>query len=149
MKTLVIEGKLVTSNKVEGKYKKEIPQKTAWIAVDEENAKKAEAFGVWVKKNIAVVQVAKALAVWKDGERIETLSGLVFDEEGNKIPTYSSDDKVIKMAIVLAPNDEGNDFYRLTAVQSELKINVQVDPFAELEDTEEPVLDIKAEDLSF
>lgn len=119
MKDLVIKGQITTtSNKQSDKFVAKTPQKTAYLKLDEENTKKAEAFGLTKytskenNEDFFMVKVVTNLRAYYDNSRnYDKL------ETGVDSPNFKTKDgKEISLAIVQGEN-LGNVFYRLSAIK--------------------------------
>lgn len=136
MKDLVIKGQITTtSNKQSDKFVAKTPQKTAYLKLDEENAKKAESFGLTKytskenNEDFFMVKVVTNLRAYYDNSRhCDKLETSVDD------PNFKSKDgKEIGLAIIQGEN-VGNVFYRLSAVKlsesSDIETLEAENPFA-------------------
>lgn len=136
MKDLVIKGQITTtSNKQSDKFVAKTPQKTAYLKLDEENAKKAEEFGLTKytskenNEDFFMVKVVTNLRAYYDNSRnYDKL------ETGVDSPNFKTKDgKEIGLAIVQGEN-LGNVFYRLSAIKisesSDIETIEAENPFA-------------------
>lgn len=136
MKDLVIKGQITTtSNKQSDKFVAKTPQKTAYLKLDEENAKKAEAFGLTKytsqenNEDFFMVKVVTNLRAYYDNSRnCDKL------ETGVDSPNFKTKDgKEIGLALVQGEN-LGNVFYRLSAIKisesSDIETIEAENPFA-------------------
>lgn len=122
LQTLIIAGQITaTSNRVDGKFKQEIPTKTAYLSVDQENAEALKDFGLqeYSSKNeetgehetfFIVKLPAKGLSVWLNNKKIAVRDSSVETPNFQTVPGLP-----VGLAIVKGEN-MGNEFYRLTAV---------------------------------
>lgn len=112
-----------TSNKVDGKFKQEVPTKTAYLTTDEQTAKELEAFGLQKytskedNEDFFILKLANKLRVYyPDGhnELRQDLSNVEID--GTETFNFkTNDDSVISVNVVKGEN-MGNVFYRLQAI---------------------------------
>lgn len=136
MKDLVITGQITTtSNKQSDKFVAKTPQKTAYLKLDEENAKKAEEFGLTKytskenNEDFFMVKVVTNLRAYYDNSRnYDKL------ETGVDSPNFKTKDgKEIGLALVQGEN-LGNVFYRLSAIKisesSDIETIEAENPFA-------------------
>lgn len=136
MKDLVIKGQITTtSNKQSDKFVAKTPQKTAYLKLDEENAKKAEEFGLTKytskenNEDFFMVKVVTNLRAYYDNSRnCDKL------ETGVDSPNFKTKDgKEIGLALVQGEN-LGNVFYRLSAIKisesSDIETIEAENPFA-------------------
>ena len=124
MQNLVIEAIITaTSKKQGGKFKQDIPTKTAYLKTDEENAKLLEDFGLTRytskedQEDYFIVKFPQNVVLYFPnglGERRPDLSLVEVDgEETNNFRT--TEDKPLKLNILKGEKD-GNTFYRLQAI---------------------------------
>lgn len=136
MKDLVIKGQITTtSNKQSDKFVAKTPQKTAYLKLDEENAKKAEEFGLTKytskenNEDFFMVKVVTNLRAYYDNSRnCDKL------ETGVDSPNFKTKDgKEIGLALVQGEN-LGNVFYRLSAIKISQSSDIETieaeNPFA-------------------
>ena len=112
-----------TSNKVDGKFKQEVPTKTAYLTTDEQTGMELQAFGLQKytskedKEDFFILKLANKLRVYyPDGhnELRQDLSNVEID--GTETLNFkTNDDSVISVNIVKGEN-MGNEFYRLQAI---------------------------------
>lgn len=125
MENLVIKGIITaTSNKQDGEFKQEVPTKTAYLKVDEENSKKLQDFGMTEYSSkedgekFFIVGLVRGLMVYKPngiGVKRSDLS-LINGEEGEN-PNYETSEE-IGMNIVKGEY-RNNDFFKLQALRVE------------------------------
>lgn len=123
---LVVVGQITaTSKKQDGDFKQQIPTKTAYISVDDENAKKLEDFGLtkYTSKNgedyFIVKFPANLVVYYPNGLDVKKpeLSQIHF--EGVETNNFATpDDKKVGLNIIKG-NHMNNDFYRLQAIRIE------------------------------
>lgn len=106
-------------------------RKTAYLEINEKDLQKAKDFGLRQytsredKANFFMVQVTEEVDVYdKYGDVVETKDG------GTETPNFHSDKKEV-LVNILKGEHKGNTFYRLKAVQGELKDVEHQNPFAE------------------
>lgn len=138
MKDLVIKGQITaTSNKQSDKFTAKTPQKTAYLKLDEANAKKAESFGLTKYtpedggEPFFMVKVVENLRAYYDTKSkvADRLSTTIQD------PNFRTpEDKEISLCLIQGEN-LGNVFYRLSAVKLDSSadiVNIEAEnPFAE------------------
>lgn len=126
MENLVVEGQITaTSKKNEGGFKQEVPTKTAYLTVTEEDTKRLEEFGLtkytpqngesyFVIKFPAVVMVYLPNGF---GEKRPKLSQVTF--EGIETNNFKTPDHKKLHFNIIKSNHKNNDFYRLQAIRIE------------------------------
>lgn len=122
MENLVIKGQITaTSKKQAGDFSQEVPTKTAYIKVDDENSKKLQDFGLTKytsrenNEDYFILKFPKVLQVFKPNgfsEKRPDLSQITVD--GLETNNFSTD--IIQMNIIKG-NHKNNDFYRLQAIR--------------------------------
>lgn len=116
MENLVIKGIIsTTSNKQSEDFKSDSPQKTAYLQLDEKNAKLLGDFGVqkYTSKNgedFHCIKVIEKLKLYFDNSK----GYLEFESDVNQ-PNFKTE-KEVKMNIIKGEKT-GNTFYRLQALQ--------------------------------
>ena len=119
MENIVIKGKITaTSKKMANRYKQENPTKTAYIDVDELNAKILEEFGLTKytsaedKKDFFIIKLSSNLVAYEDStnERIS-----LADLASVNSPNFNTGEEDIQLNIIKGEN-MGNDFYRVQAL---------------------------------
>ena len=122
LETLVVAGQITaTSNKVDSKFKQEVPTKTAYISVDEENAEALKEFGLqeYSSKNeetgeeetfFIVKLPAKGVSIWLNKKKVAVRDSSVNTPNFQTVPGLP-----VGLAILKGEN-MGNEFYRLTAL---------------------------------
>ena len=116
MENLVIKGIIsTTSNKQSKDFKSENQQKTAYLQLDEKNAKLLEDFGVqkYTSKNgedFHCIKVIEKLKLYFDDSK----ACVEYESDVNQ-PNFKTE-KEVKMNIIKGEKT-GNTFYRLQALQ--------------------------------
>ena len=116
MENLIISGIIsTTSNKQSKDFKSENPQKTAYLQLDEKNAKLLEEFGVqkYTSKNgddFHCIKVIDKLKLYFYNSK----ACVEFESDVNQ-PNFKTE-KEVKMNIIKGEKT-GNTFYRLQALQ--------------------------------
>lgn len=114
-----------TSNKMDGKFKQEVPTKTAYLTADEETSKAMEEFGLQKytskdnKEDFFILKLVDKLRVYtKDGnnEVRKDLSHIVNSDGEETLNFKTADNTTISINVVKGEN-MGNEFYRLQAIQ--------------------------------
>lgn len=129
MINLVVFGQITaTSKKADGKFKQEVPTKTAYVKTDEKNAKLLEDFGLQKytskenKEDYFIIKFPQNLVVYLPngiGTKRPDLSQVEIIEDGMTVETNNFktvDDVLLPMNIVQGHHN-GNDFFRLQAIQ--------------------------------
>ena len=137
MENLVIKGRITaTSNKVDAKFKQEIPTKTAYVTVaDEAEKKKLIDFGLTEYSSKAddlsffIIKLPQKVAIYVEGvDEPEPMSG------GVETPNFSTvEDKELFLNIIKGKN-MNRDFFRLQAIKIDQSTDIvlveQTNPFA-------------------
>lgn len=137
MKNIIVKGQITaTSKKNDGKFKQEIPTKTAYIKTDETNAKLLEDFGLTkytsrdTKEDYFVIKFPANLMVYLPngyGEKRPDLSQVEVIQNGVPIETNNfktTDDKILPLNIIQGHHN-GNDFFRLQAIRIEDESDIE------------------------
>ena len=119
MENMILTGKITaTSKKLDNRYKQENPTKTAYIEVDEKQAKALEAFGltrytsVTDKKDFFIVKLSANLVAYLDHTNTQvSLSELAGVQSSN----FNTGDDLIQMNLIKGEN-MGNEFFRIQAL---------------------------------
>lgn len=132
MENIIIKGKITTtSKKQDGKFKQEIPTKTAYVSAVGNEAKKLTDFGLteYTSKDgepFFIIKFPADLMVYLPngvGTKRPDLSRIVLDGvETNNFKT--PDDKEVAFSI-LKSNHMNNDFYRLQAIRVEALSDIE------------------------
>lgn len=133
MENLVIKGEITaTSKKTTGDFKQEIPTKTAYVKVDEENAKKLEGFGLtrYTPKDggedYFIIKFPANLMVYLPNgsfsKRPDLSQVTVDDIETNNFKTPEG--KSLSLNIIKG-NHKNNDFFRLQSIRIESKSDIE------------------------
>lgn len=112
-----------TSNKVDGKFKQEVPTKTAYLTTDEKTASELEKFGLQKytskegNEDFFILKLVDKLRVYfRDGSNHirQDLSNVSF--EGQDTLNFQTTDNVTVSINVVKGENMGNEFYRLQAI---------------------------------
>lgn len=121
MENIILKGRVTaTSNKVDEKYKKENPTKTAYVTISEADRQKAIDFGLSEYNSkqdgnsFFIVKLPKDVAIYVEGT-----GKIVPEKMSGKVDTpnfMTAENKEVKMNFIKGEKS-GNDFYRLQAIQ--------------------------------
>lgn len=135
MENLIIAGQITATSNKQGEFKQEVSTKTVYITVDDENKKKATAFGLTVysskedKTDFIIVKApAKGITQWVNGENKGKLDGTT------ETPNFKTVDGLPIGINIIKGENKGNEFFRITDVQlgalSDIEPIEQENPFA-------------------
>lgn len=123
MKNIVVEiKKLTTSNKVSDEFKGEVATKTAYLTVDDKNAKLLEEFGLRkytskakdgeAEQDFFILKLTQEVKVYKNGQKGQKPSIL----EGTvQTPNFEIKEKPFNVNVIQGEKTN-NVFYRLQAL---------------------------------
>ena len=145
MENLVIQGQITaTSKKQDGKFKQEVPTKTAYLKVNEVNAKQLEEFGLTKytskqdNEDYFIVKFPQNVMVYRPngmGEKRPELSLVNYNgEETNNFKTPDGKDLALN---ILKGENMDNTFFRLQAIRIESDSDIEEikpeNPFGDVE----------------
>ena len=134
MQNLVIKGIITATSKKtnDTKFEQEVPTKTAYLKVDEENAKLLEEFGLTKytskadKEDYFIIKFPQNVMVYEPngiGTKRPDLS--LVNHQGLETNNFKTpDDKPLALNILKGENT-GNTFYRLQAIRVETQNDIE------------------------
>lgn len=131
METLLLKGIITaTSDKQSDKFVTASPQKSVYIELDADNTQKAKAFGLREYTSqedgnaFFIIKTSRKVDLYQDKVKVDTISGVAGEYEN-----FHSDGKEVGLSLIKGESKQGNEYYRLHAINGEMVRVESINPF--------------------